>query len=75
MPVKDEDIEKKAEEPFTPNCDLSQNLEALSAIVRAKTRTCQEELSELACKIKEGLVYPKQLPRYCPLMGKKLLLA
>ena len=40
--------------------------EAVSAITRANTRECRQELVDLVCKLEEGKVYPDSLPRSCP---------
>ena len=42
--------------------------EAVSAITRASTRECRQELVDLVCKLEEGKVYPESLPRSCPTM-------
>ncbi|XP_065580281.1 xylosyltransferase oxt-like isoform X1 [Artemia franciscana] len=38
----------------------------LSAIKRAKSYKCKEEIGELYCKIQKGNVYPQALPNSCP---------
>ena len=40
--------------------------EAVSAITRANTRECRQELVDLVCRLEEGNVYPDSLPRSCP---------
>ncbi|XP_022241938.1 xylosyltransferase 2-like [Limulus polyphemus] len=55
---------------FKPWCEiLSQD--AISAINRAKTQGCKEEIANVTCLIKAGKMYPIQLPRYCPVDGGK----
>ena len=39
--------------------------EPLSAIPRAKTNECKQNIVNLVCSLEEGLVYPKSLPNYC----------
>ncbi|XP_046464696.1 xylosyltransferase oxt-like [Daphnia pulex] len=39
---------------------------ALSAIKRATTKKCKEELSDVACKLKNNQLVPERLPNYCP---------
>ena len=43
--------------------------EALSALRRAKTEECRHKLTTVACLNQEKLLYPKTLPRLCPLKG------
>ena len=40
--------------------------EALSAINRATTKGCKQEIVDLMCSLEKGLVYPTSLPRSCP---------
>lgn len=42
---------------------------ALSAIKRATTKKCKEELSDVACKLKNNQLVPERLPNYCPRKG------
>ena len=46
-------------------CNVSSK-EAVSAITRATTRECRQELVDLVCKLEEGKVYADSLPRSCP---------
>ena len=39
---------------------------ALSAIKRATTQKCKEELSDIACRLKNNQLVPERLPNYCP---------
>ena len=41
------------------------NKYAQSAIQRAKSASCKQELANVTCRIDEMTLYPKQLPRYC----------
>lgn len=49
---------------FKPQCQI-QNREAISAIHRAKTQTCKQEIVNLTCLIQEGSFYPTTLPNSC----------
>lgn len=53
---------------FTPPCDI-RTKEAISAIHRAKTQKCKQEISNITCLIQNRLLYPKTLPNYCPSEG------
>ena len=48
----------------TFSCNVT-NKEALSALSRAKTHQCKQEIADLVCAISRGEVYPSSLPRYC----------
>nr|SVE79959.1 EOG090X01AN [Daphnia magna]SVE81156.1 EOG090X01AN [Daphnia magna] len=39
---------------------------ALSAIKRATTKKCKEELSDIACRLKNNQLVPERLPNNCP---------
>lgn len=49
---------------FKPSCEI-QNREAISAIHRAKTQNCKQEIVNLTCLIQGGSFYPKRLPNAC----------
>lgn len=51
---------------FIPACEISTK-EAVSAIHRAKTQKCKQEIANITCLIKKGLLYPEKLPNYCPI--------
>lgn len=53
---------------FVPSCDINTR-EAISAMHRAKTQRCKQEIANVTCLIKQGLLYPKQLPNHCPSEG------
>ena len=53
------------------NCDIKSD-EVLRAMKRAKTEECRNKLATVACLNKEGKLYPKSLPRFCPLKGLHL---
>lgn len=53
---------------FKPACEIYSR-EAISAIHRAKTQTCKQEIVNKTCLIQEGHFYPEKLPNYCPHNG------
>lgn len=61
---------------FVPVCEITTK-EAISAIHRAKTQKCKQEISNTTCLIQKGMLYPKTLPNFCEsksshLIGKSL---
>lgn len=54
---------------FHPWCNITSK-EAVSAIHRATTQACKHEIANITCLMQQGMLYPKRLPRYCPLKGK-----
>ncbi|XP_037931345.1 xylosyltransferase oxt [Teleopsis dalmanni] len=50
---------------FIPKCEILAK-EAISALQRAKTQKCRQQIADIACNIQNGEFYPKQLPNYCP---------
>jgi hypothetical protein len=54
---------------INPFCNISGKY-ALSAIQRASTNKCKQELAHITCLSQTSQLYPKSLPRYCPLNGK-----
>ncbi|KAJ7992014.1 hypothetical protein DPEC_G00274190 [Dallia pectoralis] len=50
-------------------CEIS-GKEAISALSRAKSRGCRQQIAEVYCRHKERTLMPKSVPRYCPLEGK-----
>ncbi|XP_035218232.1 xylosyltransferase oxt-like isoform X2 [Stegodyphus dumicola] len=51
---------------FHPWCNITTK-EAVSAIHRATTQACKHEIANITCLMQQGMLYPKRLPRYCPL--------
>ncbi|XP_075558234.1 xylosyltransferase oxt isoform X3 [Dermacentor variabilis] len=49
---------------FRPECDIVEK-DALSAIRRAATTRCKQELANVTCLVRRGLLYPSELPRFC----------
>ncbi|XP_034568160.1 xylosyltransferase 1-like [Notolabrus celidotus] len=52
-----------------PQCEIS-GKEAISALSRAKTRECRQQIVEVYCKHKERALMPEKVPRFCPIEGK-----
>ncbi|KAK2893402.1 xylosyltransferase 1-like [Channa argus] len=50
-------------------CEIS-GKEAISALSRAKSRECRQQIVEVYCKHKERMLMPEKVPRYCPIEGK-----
>ncbi|XP_045155245.1 xylosyltransferase 2 [Echinops telfairi] len=54
---------------FTPKCEIV-GKDALSALARASTKQCQQEIANVVCLHQAGSLMPKAVPRHCPLAGK-----
>lgn len=52
-----------------PQCEVS-GKEAISALSRARSRECRQQIVEIYCKHKQGALMPEKVPRYCPLEGE-----
>lgn len=52
-----------------PQCEVS-GKEAISALSRAQSRECRQQIVEVYCKHKQGALMPEKVPRYCPLEGE-----
>lgn len=50
-------------------CEVS-GKEAISALSRARSRQCRQQIVEVYCKHKQGALMPDKVPRYCPLQGE-----
>lgn len=61
--------EAKNDQP--PRCEIS-GKEAISALSRAKSKHCRQEIGETYCRHKLGLLMPERVTRFCPLEGKCL---
>ena len=59
---------------FERDCDKKYSKETESALLRTSTDQCQKEIMMTACLDMKGMLYPKRLPRFCPLQGKSRLL-
>lgn len=71
-------LEKKAVALLPPSvetkkeqlqCEVS-GKEAISALSRARSRECRQQIVEVYCKHKQGALMPEKVPRYCPLQGE-----
>ena len=61
---------------FTDNyCDLNDNKEAISAINRAKSEECKNEIKKVSCELQNGTLfnYTHVSTRYCPNPERKRL--
>ncbi|KAL6476230.1 hypothetical protein MHYP_G00147290 [Metynnis hypsauchen] len=52
-----------------PKCEIT-GKEAISALSRAKTKECRQQIAEVYCRHKEKQLMPEKVTRYCPLEGK-----
>lgn len=64
--VASSDIIKYAQ---TPKCEIT-GKEAISALSRAKTKECRQQIAEVYCRHKDKQLMPEKVTRYCPLEGK-----
>ncbi|XP_072298641.1 xylosyltransferase 2 isoform X2 [Eucyclogobius newberryi] len=53
---------------FVPKCDIT-GKDALSALHRATSQHCRQEISNLVCQHQAGQLMPHKLPQYCPQLG------
>uniref|UniRef100_A0A8B9KCG7 Xylosyltransferase 2 n=1 Tax=Astyanax mexicanus TaxID=7994 RepID=A0A8B9KCG7_ASTMX len=53
---------------FVPKCDIS-GKDALSALHRATSRQCRQELANIVCQHQAGELMPQALPQFCPQHG------
>ena len=61
-------IKPKDDSSLTHKCEIKSN-EALSAISRAKSNSCKQQLADIACLSQDKSLIPTRLPRSCPLKG------
>ncbi|XP_025771921.1 xylosyltransferase 2 [Puma concolor] len=54
---------------FTPKCEIV-GKDALSALARASSKQCQQEIANVVCLHQAGSLMPKAVPRHCQLAGK-----
>ncbi|XP_074870794.1 xylosyltransferase 2 isoform X2 [Carettochelys insculpta] len=57
------------ENSFAPKCEIT-GKDALSALARASTRQCQQEIANVVCLHQAGNLMPRSVPRHCQLLGK-----
>ena len=46
--------------------------DAISALSRAKTAQCKQEIADIVCQNQKMPLYPTHLPRYCPIEGEQI---
>lgn len=54
---------------FVPKCEIS-GKDALSALHRAVSRQCRQEIANIVCQHQAGQLMPQFLPQFCPQHGK-----
>lgn len=52
-----------------PKCEIT-GKEVISALSRAKTKECRQQIAEVYCRHKGKQLMPEKVTRYCPLEGK-----
>ncbi|XP_053550711.1 xylosyltransferase 1 [Bombina bombina] len=52
-----------------PKCEIT-GKESISALSRAKSKQCRQEIAEMYCQHKQGKLMPEKVTRLCPLEGK-----
>lgn len=57
---------------FVPKCDIT-GKDALSALHRAGSQQCRQEIANIVCRHQAGQLMPQVLPQFCPQTGKKKL--
>ncbi|KAM9371323.1 xylosyltransferase 2 [Phaethornis superciliosus] len=57
------------ENSFTPKCEIT-GKDALSALARASSKQCQQEIANVVCLHRAGSLMPQAVPRHCQLSGK-----
>ncbi|KAI2666626.1 Xylosyltransferase 2 [Labeo rohita] len=50
---------------FVPKCEIS-GKDALSALHRAGSRQCRQEIANIVCQHQAGQLMPQSLPQFCP---------
>lgn len=55
---------------FKPACEIKSR-EAISAIHRAKTQSCKQQIVNKTCLIQAGNFYPRELPNSCISVGTR----
>ncbi|XP_028935960.1 xylosyltransferase 2 [Ornithorhynchus anatinus] len=57
------------ESGFAPKCEIV-GKDALSALARASTKRCRQEIANVVCLHQAGGLMPRAVPRHCQLSGK-----
>lgn len=71
-PLQIHDSTDKKSFQFQPKCHITVK-DSLSAISRAKTELCKQEIADVSCLSLEGKLFPKDIQNYCPFKGKELV--
>ncbi|XP_072224663.1 xylosyltransferase 2 [Leuresthes tenuis] len=53
---------------FLPKCDIT-GKDALSALHRAMSQQCRQEIANIVCQHQAGQLMPSALPQFCPQLG------
>uniref|UniRef100_A0A672YQG1 Xylosyltransferase 2 n=1 Tax=Sphaeramia orbicularis TaxID=375764 RepID=A0A672YQG1_9TELE len=53
---------------FAPKCDII-GKDALSALHRAASQQCRQEIANIVCQHQAGQLMPDSLPQFCPQLG------
>ncbi|XP_070779509.1 xylosyltransferase 2 [Enoplosus armatus] len=53
---------------FVPKCDIT-GKDALSALHRAGSQQCRQEIGNIVCQHQAGQLMPDALPQFCPQLG------
>ncbi|TWW69609.1 xylosyltransferase 2 [Takifugu flavidus] len=53
---------------FAPKCDII-GKDALSALHRAESQHCRQEIANIVCRHQAGQLMPGTLPQFCPQLG------
>ncbi|CAF95645.1 unnamed protein product, partial [Tetraodon nigroviridis] len=53
---------------FVPKCDIM-GKDALSALHRAESQRCRQEIANIVCEHQAGQLMPGTLPQFCPQLG------
>ncbi|XP_005807072.1 xylosyltransferase 2 [Xiphophorus maculatus] len=53
---------------FMPKCDIV-GKDALSALHRARSQQCRQEIANIVCQHQAGQLMPEALPQFCPQLG------
>lgn len=56
---------------FAPKCDIL-GKDALSALHRAESQRCRQEIANIVCQHQAGQLMPGTLPQFCPQLGENV---
>lgn len=56
---------------FVPKCDIV-GKDALSALHRAESQRCRQEIANIVCRHQASQLMPGTLPQFCPQLGENL---